>query len=106
MKKRKKRNKSKHCGAEAKLIESNSRYYLDSDDGESNRETNNNNINQKVIRERKTPKKVIFPENNEKTILEQNYSKPSRGKTNNNNNKLVGKLIMNILKKVLKFYKA
>ena len=106
LKKRKKRNKSKHCGAEAKLIESNSRYYLDSDDGESNRETNNNNINQKVIRERKTPKKVIFPENNEKTILEQNYSKPSRGKTNNNNNKLVGKLIMNILKKVLKFYKA
>ena len=38
--------------------------------------------------------------------MEQNYSKLSRGKTNNNKNKLVGKLIMNILKNVLKFYKA
>ena len=53
-----------------------------------------------VISERKTTKKVISPEFNEKVIMEQNYSEPSRGKTNNNKNKLVGKLIMNILNKV------
>ena len=106
LKRRKRRNKSKQCETEAKLIENASRYYLDTDDEESNRETNNDNINQKIVRERKTPKKVISPEINEKIIMEQNYSKPSRGKTADNKNKLVGKLIMNILKKVLKFYKA
>ena len=42
------------------MIESAARYYLDTDDEELNGETNNNKINQKVIGERKTPKKLAL----------------------------------------------
>ena len=50
-------NRNETNETEAKLIEDVSRYYLDTDNKESNRETNNNKIIPKVIRERKAPKK-------------------------------------------------
>ena len=72
MKRRKKKNKTKLCETEVKLIEGESRYYLNTDDEELNRETNNNKINQKNYQRKKNAKKCISSEfNNEKVHIKK-----------------------------------